>query len=249
MDTAMLEQIGLSKNEIKIYFALLELDQASATPIVKKSGVPNSKVYPILEKLIKKGLVSYVIKNNVRYFQASDPKNLIELLSSKEKRIIQQKKEIEELIPQIELKRRLAKDEQEAAVYEGLEGVKAAFNTILSTLARGEEYCVFTLGEELKLKETIRFFQNYHKIRRQKNIKVRLISNIKLKDFILEYHRYPGMSFRFTNQSLPTGVFIYKSNVMTVVWGDRPTAFVIHSKQNYQYYKEFFEEMWKIAKE
>ena len=95
MNTEILEQIGLSRNEIKAYFALLELEQASATPIVKKSGIPNSKVYLTLDKLIKKGLVSYVIKNNAKYFQASDPKNLIGFLNDKENLISLQKKEIE----------------------------------------------------------------------------------------------------------------------------------------------------------
>ena len=247
MKIEILEQIGLSKNEIKVYFALLELDQASATPIVKKSGIPNSKVYPTLEKLIKRGLVSYVIKNNVKYFQASDPRNLIDLLNNKEKQINQQKREIESLIPQIELKRKLAKEKQEATIYESLDGVKAAFNNILNILKKGEEYLVFTLGEELKLKDTIRFFQNYHKKRKQKGIKIRLISNIKFKDLILKKHKYPRMSFRFTEQSLPTGVFIFKDHVMTVVWSDTPTAFIIHSKQNYEYYKKFFLELWKRA--
>lgn len=248
MRTEILEQIGLSKNEIKIYFALLELDQTSATPIVKKSGIPNSKVYPTLEKLIKKGLVSYVIKNNVKYFQASDPKNLIDLLNTKEKQIIQQKQEIEKLIPQIEMKRKLAKEKQEATVYEGLDGVKVAFNNIINTLKKGEEYQVFTLGEELIRKDTIRFFQNYHKKRRQKGIKIRLISDIKLKDVVQKYHAYPGMTIRFTSQKLPRGIFIHKDSVMTVVLGKEPSAFVIISKKNADRYKEFFEEIWKTAK-
>lgn len=248
MRTEILEQIGLSKNEVKVYFALLELDQSSATPIVKKSGVPNSKVYPTLDKLIKKGLVSYVIKNNVKYFQASDPKNLIELLSDKEKQILLQKQEINNIIPQIEMKRKLAKEKQEATVYEGLDGVKAAFSNIINTLKKGEEYQVFTLGEELTRKDTIRFFQNYHKKRIEKGITTRLISPLRIKRIMLEYHKYKGMKVRFIKQQLPTGVFIYKNNVMTVVWGDKPTAFVIHSKQNYEYYKRFFEEVWKIAK-
>ena len=248
MDTKILEQIGLSKNEIKIYFALLELDQSSATPIVKKSGVPNSKIYPTLEKLIKKGLVSFVIKNNVRYFHASDPKNLIDFINIKEKQLLNQKEEIEKLVPRIESRRKLAKERQEAMVYEGLDGVKAAFNNIIDTLQEGEEYLVFSLGEELKSKEAVSFFQNYHKKRRQKDVKIRLISNTKLKDFILKHHKYPGMKFRFTKKSLPTGIFIFRDNVMTVIWKDTPTAFVIHSRQNYEYYRKFFEEMWETSR-
>ena len=247
MDTRILEQIGLSKNEIKVYFALLELEQSSATPIVKRSGIPNSKIYPTIEKLIKKGLASYVIKNNVRHFQASDPKYLIDILNNKQKQISLQKKEIEDLIPKIELKKKLAKEKQDAKVYEGLDGIKAAFNTILNTLNRGDEYLVFTLGEELK--EATRFFQNYHKKRRQKGIKVRLITNTKLKSLILKsWYKYPGLTFRFTEQSLPTGIFIFKDHVMTLIWKDTPTAFIIHSKKNYYYYTKFFEEMWKSAK-
>jgi|SRR3989344_1010747 len=246
MKTDILGQIGLSKNEIKVYFALLELDQSSATPIVKKSGIPNSKLYPTIDKLIKKGLASYIIKNNVKYFQASDPKNLIELLNNKERQIIQEKQEIEKLIPEMEKKK--VKEKQEATIYEGLDGVKVAFNIILNTLKKGEEYYVLTLGEELKSKETVTFFRDYHKKRKQKGIKLKLISNTQLKDFILKYHKYSGMQFKFVKQSLPTGIFIFKDHVMTIVWGDTPTAFIIKSKQNYVYYKQFFEEMWGVAK-
>lgn len=248
MDTGILEQIGLSKNEIKVYFALLELDQSSATPIVKKSGIPNSKVYPTIEKLIQKGLVSYVIKNNVKYFQASDPNNLIEFLDDKEKQIIEQKSKIEDLIPKIELKRKLAKEKQESVVYEGLDGIKAAFNEILHTLKEGEEYYVFALDRTLARKDLILFFNNYHIKRIQKKIKVRLIANKNIQDIFKPHHMHKGMKVKYTRLNLPTGIFIFKNNVMTVVWGETPTAFIIKSKNNYERYKEFFEEMWKTSK-
>ena len=56
------------------------------------------------------------------------------------------------------------------------------------------------------------------------------------------------MKVKYTNLKLPAGIFIYKNKVMTVVWKDNPTAFVITSKNNYEKYKEFFEEVWRIAK-
>jgi sugar-specific transcriptional regulator TrmB len=247
MKTEILEQIGLSKNEIKIYFALLELEQSSATPIVKKSGVPNSKVYPTLDKLIKRGLVSYVIKNNVKYFQASDPKNLIDFLNDKEKLISQQKREIEKLIPQIEHKRELAKDKQESTIYEGFNGVKVAFNNILNKVPPNNEYYVFTLGEELGKSELKHFFRDYHKKRIQKKIKVKLIANEKIRTIFKKYHIYKNMNVKFSKLKLPLGIFIYEDYVMTVVWGEEPTAFVIKSRNNAEKYKEFFLEIWKTA--
>ncbi|MAG20320.1 hypothetical protein CL618_02705, partial [archaeon] len=184
----------------------------------------------------------------VKYFQSSNPKNLIEFLDGKEKEIVQQKKKIEKIIPEIELKRKFAKDKQEAIVYEGLEGVKVAFNNILNLLKKNEEYFVFTLGDELERDELKRFFKNYHRKRIEKKINVRLIVNKKIKKMFSKYYIYKGGKVKYTELNLPTGIFIYGDNVMTVVYGEKLSAFVITSKNNAERYKEFFEEMWKIAK-
>ena len=83
MDTRLLSQIGLTNSDIKVYFALLELESSTVGPIIKKSRVPDSKIYAILEKLKSRGLVSFVIKNNVKHFQCADPKNLISIIEEK----------------------------------------------------------------------------------------------------------------------------------------------------------------------
>ena len=64
MDTKILEEIGLTKTEIKIYITLLAQGQCTTTVIVREAGIHASKVYEYLDKLIAKGLVSYVIKSN-----------------------------------------------------------------------------------------------------------------------------------------------------------------------------------------
>jgi len=249
MDTKILQQIGLNDSEIKVYFALLELEESTVGPIIERAKVQDSKIYHILEKLKEKGLVSFIIKNNVKHFQASDPKNLLSLLKEREQAIEEQKREIsEKIIPQIEARRKLKEEKQEANIYEGFEGLKSAFNLILDNLAKDEEYLVFMLGESLSDKKVITFFQNYHKKRIERGIKVRLISNIQFKDTINKNHKYSGMQIRFTNQTLPIGTFIFKGYHMTVVYGEKPTAFAIKSKKNYEYYKAFFESLWKIAK-
>ena len=62
MDNHLLEKLGLTKGEIKIYFALNELGKATVGPIGEKSKVSKSKIYDILNKLIEKGLVGYIIQ-------------------------------------------------------------------------------------------------------------------------------------------------------------------------------------------
>jgi len=250
MEMKVLSQLGLTESEIKVYFALLELESSTVGPLIEKAKVQDSKIYSILEKLKEKGLASFVVKNNVKHFQASDPKNLVALLNEKEDEIAAERKELEEsVIPYIESRRRLTEEKQEATVYESYAGLKSAFNLILDNLGAGEEYCVFMLGESLKEKRVISFFQTYHKKRMAKGIRARLISNLGFRDLVLSTHHYKGMKIRFTKQKLPVGIFIFKNHVMTVLWGEKPAAFVIKSKRNYDYYREFFEGTWDLSSE
>ena len=54
METKTLKGIGLTDSEIKVYFALLELESSTVGKIIEKSRVPDSKIYSILEKLKEK---------------------------------------------------------------------------------------------------------------------------------------------------------------------------------------------------
>ncbi|MBS3097523.1 hypothetical protein J4209_01865 [Candidatus Woesearchaeota archaeon] len=76
MKEEALRKFGLSDREIKVYLALLELGEALASKIAEKTNTPRTLSYDILENLLKKGLVSYVIKSNKKYFSAFDPNNL-----------------------------------------------------------------------------------------------------------------------------------------------------------------------------
>ncbi len=235
-----LRQIGMTEREIKVYIALLELGKTTTGPLIKKSKIPSSKVYHTLDRLMGRGLASYVIISKTKYFQATSPENIVLNLESKIKNV-------EELIPELKQMQFLALDIQHAEVYESMSGLKAAFNNILETVKQGEEYLVFTLGDELKSEELKRFFSIYHTKRIGKKIKVRLIANKKIKEIFSKYHSYQGMAVRYTDLKLPTGIFIYEHKVMTVVWEENPACFVITSKRNAQRYKDFFEEIWDTA--
>ena len=54
----ILQELGLTQREIRVYLALLELGSTTTGSIIKRSEVPNSKIYEILESLQNKGLVS-----------------------------------------------------------------------------------------------------------------------------------------------------------------------------------------------
>ena len=56
--TESLKSLGLTKYEALVYIGLLRVSGATATEIHEISGVPRASVYPVLDRLIQKNLVS-----------------------------------------------------------------------------------------------------------------------------------------------------------------------------------------------
>ena len=96
-----LEQIGLTKNEIKVYLTLLKLGSVSVGMITEASGVHRRNVYDAIERLIKRGLVGHVLKGKIKYFEAANPNCLLNILKE-EKDILKNKvKGVNEILPKL----------------------------------------------------------------------------------------------------------------------------------------------------
>src|SRR3990167_4039585 len=92
-----LKKFGLSEKEAKVYLACLNLGDSLASDISLKSNLPRTLVYDLLERLIDLGLISYVVKNNKKYFRAADPKELIRILKEKQEAINKVMPQLEKL--------------------------------------------------------------------------------------------------------------------------------------------------------
>ena len=248
MDTKPLEEIGLTKGEAKVYLALLELGPSTTGQIIKLASVSRSKVYEMLEKLIILGLVSYVIRTNTRYYEATSPKRLTEWLQRRKSELTQHQRKLEKTIPDLLKRQEFRRAPQTSTVYEGLEGVRTIFNLILETMKPGEEYFVIQIEPEAFRKDFIDFIVAYHKRRAKKGIKVRLLASEEIRSAVLREHKgIKGMEFRFTKRPLPTATLIFGDRVFTLIW-DPPLGVVIHSKTITNRYKKFFSYLWKTAK-
>lgn len=79
-----LEKLGLEKNEVTVYLALLSIGLTTAGAIIKKTKLHRMIVYNALDRLIDMHLASFVYQRNRKHFQASSPDVLLELISEKE---------------------------------------------------------------------------------------------------------------------------------------------------------------------
>ena len=249
MDTKILEEIGFTLGEIKVYFALIQLGESTIGPISKKAHVTPAKVYLIFEKLKEKGLITYVIKSGTNYFQALNPNRILDYMEEKNKRLQAQKAEIKAFIPTI-IPLQKSEAKQYATIYESYNGIKTLYDEILDYLHKNnEDFLGFTLGEEHIGKQANLFFKNYDTKRRELKIKTKLIGLSHQKKFLeKEYGKNPNIKIKYAQYAVPTGLIIWGDNVATLLWHDIPSAFVIHSKPNAKAYRKFFEDVWKIAR-
>ena len=73
-----LHQLGLSLNESKAYLCLLEKSRITAYEMSKNAGVPPSKIYDSLSKLLAKGFISMIKSGHAPRYVAIDPLKILE---------------------------------------------------------------------------------------------------------------------------------------------------------------------------
>jgi HTH-type transcriptional regulator, sugar sensing transcriptional regulator len=243
MDISILEEFGLSNAEAKIYIALLELGNAKSGKIIDKTKLQSSTVYHLLGSLIEKGLVSFILRGKIKYFQASPPKNFLNFLEEKKRKFL-------EILPQLEEMEEMNKQKQTANVYEGLNGLKTAFSDILLTLKKDDEYYFFQLDtKKLSDEKAILFLKNYHIKRAEKGIKVKGLASKGNRHIMKDiFKNIKKTNIKYLNESTPHGIIVYANKIITVDWEKIPTAIVIQSEAISNSYKKFFEEKWRIAK-
>ena len=95
-----LKELNLEDNEIKVYLACLSLGNPKVHEISKKSELIRTTCYGILKSLIEKGLISTVLKNNITHYHATTPRQLLDILDEK-------KKKINSILPKLEQMKKL----------------------------------------------------------------------------------------------------------------------------------------------
>lgn len=241
MDLELFKELGFSSREIRVYFALLELGSTTVGPISNKSKLQSSKIYETLEKLKEKGLVSFVIVSKTKYFQASDPKEILNLLDERKRRF-------KDVLEELRIKQKYSKSKQIATIYEGFKSFKALFNRIADELTDKDQYCAFAFKEEYYTSSVSIFLSNFHKKLEDKGVEDKLLGHTSVKKIITKsFKENKHINIRFTKNETPLGVIIIKNKVINLVWGDRPTAIEITSEQIYLQYKKFFSQLWNNA--
>jgi HTH-type transcriptional regulator, sugar sensing transcriptional regulator len=244
MDTKILEKIGLSKNEIKVFIELLKQGVSTTGPIIDNTGIANSRVYHALNSLIKKGFVTFFTKNNVKYFKAEDPELITKDLETK-------KEKVEKLIPQLKSLRIKDKKEEYTTIYEGFKGFRSAFEKLIEVCSHKDEVFVLGFSQQPYAFKSLRIFlKNIDLKRYKKKINLKIILDLNMKKTIgkdREEEPYTEVKYMEKGYFSPAGMNIFKDYVMLLLWEEKPFVFMIKNQKIAESFKQYFELLWKIS--
>ncbi len=230
---SILEEIGLEKKEIATYLALLSEGESTATQISKITGIDRTFTYEIINKLIKKGFASYIIKNNKKYFSASNPEALLKSIDEK-------REKLKKILPDLKAKQKLKKEKTKVEIFEGKKGISAILRLMASS---GENY--FFIGG---LQEICAKFEDdayiYVEIAKKLKTNGKIIARKKDNFFIGKNEDY-----RFVPDNLlsSTSTLITGNKTIIFVWSEPYYAILIESDEISKNNLDQFNYLWSVA--
>jgi sugar-specific transcriptional regulator TrmB len=244
----LIEKAGLSPGEAKVYLSLAELGLTSVGAIVSKSGVSSSKVYSILERLIKKGLVSSISNEGIKQFKAEDPHQLFEYIEEKEKELQNVKENLQKNMSFLMQKINNSEKQAITTVYEGFKGMKSVFEKSLEELKKGDNMYVSGISESTE--EIRTYFLHYFKKQAKIGFNVKAIFDETAKEKAKE-RKNRFTEFRFMPKGIitPSTIVVYHNKTIIEVGNPNYTlTILINNKEIANSFKKNFELLWKIAK-
>jgi predicted transcriptional regulator len=208
MYLGILQDLGLTPNEAKVYQTLIEEGESSAGEISTKGKIHRRNVYDTLERLIEKGLVFQILTKGENIYKAVDPAKFLELIKEKENKL-------KKILPQLQKQFEAKPSYQEAFIYRGVEG----FKNYLRDILRIKEDVYFIGAKGLwfdpKLKN---FLKSFLAEAKRLGIKYQHIFDWEIKNELPDVIKEIGSPYKF----LPKD---YSTQAACDVFGDHVVTF------------------------
>ena len=244
--------VGFTQNEAKTYLALIELGESKSGKLCKYLNIASSHIYRILESLIKKGVVSVKISNNVKIFRPNDPSTLNELFIKKQYELEQQKMTIQQTI---QVLKKLPKQKETFSDYkyfEGVSGIRAMWLEINELLVPNTTVEIYISTLESWEQFNV-FYLDHHKIRVSKNVRLRMIvpKNSKVASFVKQRKDIGLIEIKYVKDTNQSEFGIYGDLLMlqdTSKATKNPRSFLIKDVIFAQTFRGIFDKLWGLAK-
>ncbi len=237
----VLENIGLTRSESKVYLALLRTGGATISDIIRESDMHSSVAYNSLQKLQNKGFVSYNLQGKRKRFFATDPSTIKEILNERYK-------DFENSISMFSDISNSFGPAQKLRIFEGNNGIRMLFRDVLASLKKGDEHLVLGVSStDSGLGDAIR---DWDEKRIKSGINKRVLLSEKNKEWIDFYKKRPFTKIKILPTIYNSGmtINIYGEKSALVIWGRHPITIILDNKEINRNFKIYFELLWRVSK-
>jgi sugar-specific transcriptional regulator TrmB len=237
----MLEEFGLTKTEEKVYFVLLHQGLSSASEIIKKTQLHRTTIYDVLDRLIEKGVASFVIQNKIKYYSAINPSKFLDIALEEKKKAEAKQELAKKIISEINFIKKEIKSKSTAQVFVGAKGQKTIMNDIIE---EGKDFVEFGAGGKFE-DELASYTKQWAEKRIAKNIRAKIIFT---EGSSVPKWRMNQIKFIPKEHQSPAATIVYGDKVAIFIHEEPITIVLIESEKLSRSYKNYFNLLWKIAK-
>ncbi|MBI2148425.1 hypothetical protein HYU23_02000 [Candidatus Woesearchaeota archaeon] len=233
-----LEEIGLTAVEAKVYLTLVKKGPSLAGLITKETGTHRRTTYDILYRLRSKGLISNIIIENKRYFEAVNPDRLLELLKEKEDIL-------KNILPDLKNFYKSNKSKNEVLFFRGKQALKTVFDDLIR---EGKE--IIFIGKFIEINELLNIYTSRFDAKRiEKKIYIKMLFDLESRKFILN-KRIPLSEIKYLSSVINSNmsIYVYGNNISLIVWKDEPISIIIREKDMTDGFRSYFNIMWNISR-
>jgi len=222
-----LQDLGLSNKESEIYYELAKENKSTANRLAKLTNTNRTVTYNILQNLVKKGLISFSVKDKKRTYNISSYDNL--LTKIKEKEFL-----AKEVIKNLKRTKPITNEKNEAEIFEGIEGLKTIHKDMLKVKEIRIVNATGLIEEKL----------NYSKgwLKELAKNKIKIIANKGFK-FPGKYKKVKVKYLKSNKLNYAT-TFIFNDTIIIQIIKKEPLIVKIKSKDLAEGYKMNFDFLW-----
>lgn len=246
-----LKRLNLTEKEARVYLALLELGPSSPYKIAKRSRLKRPTAYVIAEGLVEKGLIVQMTGEKKKQYIARSPESYIE---DEEARVADAKKILPELLA---LQRKLS-EKPNVLYFEGVEGLKQAYNYKIKDFKGKEIVGFFARANELDAELNAEVFipWNENKVKYDIGVRGYTVDDAKLSQ---EYGRFLTGKDQYGKgliraKFLPEELYSADCSIESFAWGVRivimksKQAIIIESYELAKALREIHDLLWEKTK-
>lgn len=255
---ALLEKLGLSRNEVKCYLAALLLGPVSVRDLAVRAGVHRVNAYGAVRGLMERGILRQEVRGGIRTVVSEPLDRLDALAQEHQKRSTRLRWKVADLIPDLAKVSAQARDVQpgnlgDILFFRGDDAFYRVADRTLEVAPRDSTILFLDNSDYFHPRDNPRYDDEYYIPRRlERRIRARVLYHDAHDPFAVHLYEKDAAEHRETRllpseMAFPCSIYIYGSEV-AIVWTTAQTyGLVIQGGPLNALMRIIFELIWKVS--